>query len=216
MTRPRRLILVAGTATEVGKTWTGGEVLRRLRDRGVSVAARKPAQSADRDDPGPSDAEVLGAATGEQPAEVCPPHRTYTVAMAPPMAAAVLGLPEPSTADLLAELEWPPGPDGDGVEVGWLETVGGPRSPIASDGDAVTLADELDPELVVLVADAGLGTINAVLVSLAPFAGRHATVFLNRFDPTDDLHRRNRDWLATREGLEVVVDLEALSKVVRG
>jgi dethiobiotin synthetase len=216
MTRPQRLVLVVGTATEVGKTWTGGEVLRRLRDRGVTVAARKPAQSADRDDPGPSDAAVLAAATGEQPTEVCPTNRTYTVAMAPPMAAAVLGLAEPTTAELLAELRWPPGPGGAGVEVGWLETVGGPRSPIAIDGDAVTLADELDPDLVVLVADAGLGTINAVLVSLASFVGRAAIVFLNRFDPDDDLHRRNRDWLATREGLEVVVDLEALSNVVKG
>ena len=82
--------------------------------------------------------------------------------------------------------------------------------------DAVTVAERLDPDLVVLVADAGLGTVNAVLTSLAPFAGRPAVVFLNRFDPATDLHRRNLDWLRTRERLEVVVDLEALSTVVRG
>jgi dethiobiotin synthetase len=201
-----------GTATDIGKTWVGGEVLARLRAGGTSVAARKPAQSADAGDPGPSDAEVLGRASGEHPEVVCPPHRHYRVAMAPPMAAAVTGLPVPTIDELLGELTWPD----PAVEVGWLETVGGPRSPIGADGDAVTLANRLQPDLVVLVADAGLGTINAVLVSLAAFGARPAITFLNRFDPADELHRRNLDWLRTRERLEVVTDLEALSTFVRG
>lgn len=207
MSRPQLLVLVAGTATDVGKTWVGGATLGLLRARGTTVAARKPAQSAEADDPGPSDADVLAAATGEDPATVCPVHRHYTVAMAPPMAAEALGRPVPTTAELLAELVWP----AEAVEVGWLETVGGPHSPIAVDGDAVTFAERLDPDLVVLVADAGLGTVNAVRSSLAPFGDRAAIVLLNRFDATDDLHRRNLDWLRTRQGLDVVVDVEALA-----
>ncbi|MCB0970610.1 MAG: AAA family ATPase [Acidimicrobiales bacterium] len=212
MTRPRRLVLAAGTATDIGKTWVGGQVLARLHASGTTVAARKPAQSAEADDPGPSDAEVLAAATGEPVHEVCSPHRSYRVAMAPPMAAAATGAPVPTIDDLLAELRWPP----EAVEVGWLETVGGPRSPVAADGDAVTLAERLDPDLVVLVADAGLGTINAALVSAAPLDAWPTVVFLNRFDPDDALHRANLDWLRTRAGLEVIVDLEALSILVRG
>ncbi|MCU1356930.1 MAG: hypothetical protein JWM89_2348 [Acidimicrobiales bacterium] len=211
MTRPQRLVLVAGTATDIGKSWVGGEVLARLRARGVTVAARKPAQSADADDTGPSDAQVLAAATGEDPDVVCLPRRTYPVAMAPPMAAAALGLAAPTTAELLAELTWPD----PAVQVGWMETVGGPRSPIAVDGDATSLATTLDPDVIVLVADAGLGTVNAVLVSVAAFAPAAVLVFLNRYDAGEDLHRRNLDWLRTREGLEVVVDLEALVDRVR-
>ena len=207
MTRPDHLILVAGTATDIGKTWVGGQVLDRLRQRGISVAARKPAQSAEADDPGPSDAAVLAAATGEAVTTVCPAHRHYTVAMAPPMAADALGQPVPTLADLVGELTWPE----PGVAVGWVETVGGPRSPIGSDGDAVDLADALDPDLILLVADAGLGTVNSVLLSAGAFASRPVVVFLNRYDAADDLHRRNLDWLRTRERLEVVVDLEALS-----
>lgn len=210
-------MLVVGTATEIGKTWVGGQTLSILRAQGVTVAARKPAQSFDPDetiasgDRALTDAEVLAAATGEPVDAVSPPHRAYRVAMAPPMAADALGLSVPTVDELLDELTWPaPVPT-----VGWVETVGGPRSPIAADGDAVTFADRLDPDLVVLVADAGLGTVNAVLVSAAPFAGRNLVVFLNRFDPADDLHRRNADWLRTREGLEIVVDLEALATVVR-
>jgi dethiobiotin synthetase len=213
VTRPNRLILAAGTATDIGKTWVGGQVLGRLHAAGVTVAARKPAQSADADDPGPSDADVLAAATGEPVETVCPPHRWYTVAMAPPMAADALGLTVPTLADLVAELVWP---DGATLDLGWVETVGGPRSPIGSDGDAVDLADAIDPDLVVLVADAGLGTVNSVRLGVDVFSPRPVVVFLNRYDTDDDLHRRNLDWLRTRERLEVVVDLEALSNRVAG
>ena len=207
MTRPRLLVLVAGTATEIGKTWVGGRTLEHLVARGVAVAARKPAQSFDPDDPAPTDAEVLGAASGEDPTTVCPAHRAYPVALAPPMAADVLGRPAPMVDDLVEELRWPDPP----AAIGWLETVGGPRSPIAEDADAVGLADLVEPDVVVLVADAGLGTINAVLVSAAPFVGFDVVVVLNRFDPADDLHVRNLDWLRTREGLDVVTDAEALA-----
>lgn len=207
MTRPQRLVLVVGTATEVGKTWVGGATLTALADAGATVAARKPAQSFDPDDDHPTDAEVLGASTGEDPGSVCPAHRNYPVAMAPPMAADALGLPVPTVDELLDELRWPASP----VEIGWLETVGGPRSPIGSDGDAITVAERLDPDVVVLVADAGLGTVNAVLLSVAPFAGRHVVVILNRFDPVDDLHVRNRDWLRDRHQLDVVTSPEALA-----
>jgi dethiobiotin synthetase len=187
------LVVCVGTHTEVGKTWTGAAVLADLRARGRTVAARKPAQSFDPDDGQPLDADVLGDATGEPGDVVCAPARTYAVPMAPPMAAAALGRPVPTLADLLDEVRWPE-PE---VDVAWLETVGGPRSPIGSDGDAVDVVAALHPRKVVLVADAGLGTINAVRLSVGPFEelGHEPIVLLNRFDPNDDLHRRNAAWL---------------------
>lgn len=210
MTRPQHLVLVAGTATEIGKTWVGARTIEHLSARRIAVAARKPAQSFDPEDPVPTDAEVLGAASGEDPADVCPAHRSYPVALAPPMAADVLGWPTPTVGDLIAELGWPEPP----VALGWLETVGGPRSPLADDADAVRLADLLDPDVVVLVADAGLGTINATRLSadsLSPQArdGR-LLVLLNRFDGDDDLHQRNLRWLR-EEGYDAVTDPESLA-----
>lgn len=187
--RPRRLVLVTGTATEVGKTWIGATVLRGLRDQGTTVAARKPVQSFDAGG-GPTDAEVLASATGESPDQVCPSHRRYGLPMAPPMAADALGQPTFTIADLVNEIAWPAG-----VDVGWVEGVGGPRSPLAHDGDTVDLARAIGPDAVVLVADAGLGTINAVRLCLAALDGLPVEVVLNRYDESDDLHRRNRDWL---------------------
>ena len=52
-----------------------------------------------------------------------------------------------------------------------METAGGVRSPQADDGDAVDLVRLLAPDLVVLVADAGLGTINAVRLCVDALAG---------------------------------------------
>ena len=201
------LVVCVGTATEVGKTWVGAATLRQLRERGHRVAARKPAQSYDPADDHPLDAEVLGEATGESSDEVCPRGRTYPIAMAPPMAAAALGRAVPTLSELLGEVAWP----GPAAAVGWLETVGGPRSPIAADGDAVDVCERLAPDVVVLVADAGLGTINAVLLSIAPFRalGHEPIVVLNRFDPQDDLHRRNAAWLRDH-GVPALRSVDAL------
>jgi dethiobiotin synthetase len=208
------LVVCAGTATEVGKTWVGAAVLAELRRRGHGVAVRKPAQSFDPQDDAPTDAAVLAAASGEPVDDVCPAHRTYEVPMAPPMAAAALGQPGIALDALVAELTWPdPAP-----EVRWVELVGGPRSPIADDGDGVDLTARLGADRVVLVADAGLGTINSVVLSIAPFAelGHHPVVVLNRYDPLVDLHRRNWTWLSERTGSPVVTDAIALADELLG
>ena len=206
--RPERLIFVAGTGTEVGKTWVGAHLLEALRGRGLAVAARKPAQSFGPRE-GPTDAEVLAAATGEQAETVCPKHRWYEMPMAPPMAADALGRPKIGIADLARETEFP-----DGVDLGLVETAGGVRSPLAHDGDTVDLIGLLGPDAVVLVGDAGLGTINAVLLSYAALAPVRVHVFLNRFDAGDALHAGNRMWLSERFGLHVTTDVSALADSV--
>lgn len=207
--RPTRLVVVLGTATEVGKTWVSARLLRALAD--LRVAARKPVQSFDPEVPEPTDAEVLAGASGEAPDDVCPPDRSYPVPMAPPMAGDVLGLPVPDLAAVVSGLRWP-----DDVDVGLVEAVGGIRSPLALDGDSRDLADALDPDLVVVVADAGLGVIDAVRSAVDALGRHEVVVFLNRFDGDDDLHRRNAQWLAERDGFRVVADVDELGHHVRG
>jgi dethiobiotin synthetase len=215
--RPGLVVAVVGTGTDVGKTWVADRLLRDLREAGLSVAARKPAQSFDDgDDPGTRDASVLAKAGGEAPEDVCPPHRWYEVPMAPPMAAEALGRPPFSIGDLVGELRWPAEP----VDVGLVETAGGLRSPLAGDGDCLALCRALVADIVVLVADAGLGTINAVRLTADALATLDApvVVVLNRFDALSVLHLRNRQWLAERDGLSVVTlpgDEAALTSLVR-
>jgi dethiobiotin synthetase len=221
--RPERVVLVCGTGTEVGKTWVCARLIEELRSRGVSVAARKPAQSFDIDSAGgrlggATDAERLGAASGEHPDGVCNPLRSYHRAMAPPMAAEALGLPPFTVVDLVEEMVWPADP----VVVGLVETAGGVRSPQAADGDVVDMAALLHPDVVVLVSDAGLGTINGVRMSMDALAvgtGARTVVVLDRFDAHHDIHRRNREWLTERQGYQVLAvpgEESALADLVSG
>jgi dethiobiotin synthetase len=195
---------VAGTGTDIGKTWVTASCARALRARGLTVAARKPAQSFSAGDT--TDAEILAAATGEDPHTVCPPHRWLAIPMAPPMAAAALGLPGFTIATLVDETTV--GDHG----ITFVETAGGLRSPIATDGDCVAYLNALQPAAVLLVADAGLGTINLVRLSVDALGEQRVVVYLNRFDGTDDLHVRNADWLRNQESLEIVTDPEALTE----
>lgn len=206
--RPRLVVMVAGTGTEVGKTWVASGLARALVAQGRRVAARKPAQSFE---PGDvlTDADVLGAATGEDPEAVCPRLRWYPAAMAPPMAAMVLDMTPPTLADLAGEVDagWPPDP----VDIGLVEGAGGVASPLGVDGDNADLARAVGADLAVLVADAGLGVINAVRLSRRALEPLPVLVHLNRFDPTDHLHRLNAGWLGERDGLTVTTDIEDLA-----
>lgn len=205
--RPERLVVVVGTGTDVGKTWVAAALIGELRRNGWLVAARKPVQAGE---PGAAtDADVLGCATGESPSVVCPRHRWYDRAMAPPMAADALGRPRFTLAELLGELHWPAG-----VGVGLVEGVGGVRSPMTDDGDGVALIAGLRPDLVALVAEAGLGVINLVRMSGDALAGAPLVVYLNRFCPADDLHRRNRQWIEQRLGLSVTTTPEELARQI--
>ncbi len=97
--------------------------------------------------------------------------------------------------------------------MGFIEGAGGVRSPLAADGDIVDLIATFAPapDLVVVVAGAGLGTLNLVRMTVDALAGYPVVVYLNGFDGTADLHRRNRQWLADRMRLTVETDLSQLS-----
>jgi dethiobiotin synthetase len=212
--RPRRVVAVVGTGTGIGKTWVSAQLLTRLRAADLSVSARKPAQSFDPDDdPAGFDAAILGDATGESPEVVCAPHRWYNAAMAPPMAAEALGRPWFAMRDLVDELVW------SGGDVGLVETAGGLRSPLAADGDCLAFCRAVSPDLVLVIADAGLGTINAVRLTVDALASLDGPVIvvLNRFNPDSALHAQNLDWLLIRDELAVVTvpaELDRLLKLV--
>lgn len=210
--RPSTLVVVAGTDTGIGKTWVTASAAAALRSRGASVAARKPVQSFSHGEFGSTDADLLAAATGEPVELVCPAHRWYEVPMAPPMAAEVLGRPPFTIADIAGELveSWV-----DETSVGFVELAGGPRSPVAVDGDNIDLTFAIRPDVVWLVADAGLGTINAVRLcvdALRPIDEDRIVVVLNRFDDNEELHHLNAEWLSDHFGYDVVTNTAELTE----
>jgi len=208
MHRPKHLIGILGTHTEVGKTFVTAGWLAHLRAQGFTVAARKPVQSFHESDT-TTDATQLAHATGEAEIQVCLPHRRYALAFAPPMAADALRRPRIEMSELLTEMVWPAD-----VDVGVVETVGGLRSPLAHDGDSIELLIQLQPNGIVLVADAGLGTLNAVRLSLGCLPKVKTLVFLNRYDATNELHRLNRRWLHERDAVQTAVTIQELDTLL--
>lgn len=203
--RPARLIGVLGTNTDVGKTWVASQLLATLKLRGTRVAARKPVQSYAPDDIN-TDAARLAGASGEEITDICPAHRWYPLALAPPIAANALGRGPVRMQELINEIHWPPG-----IDIGLIETAGGARSPIACDGDSMQLIERLHVDQILLVADADLGTINAVRLTLAAIGSIPTIVYLNRFDPENEVHELNRRWLIEQDKLTVINDLHSLA-----
>jgi dethiobiotin synthetase len=201
---------VTGTATEIGKTWVAAALASHARIQGITVAARKPVQSfaPHQAEPSGTDAHLLAVATGEAPETICPPHRSYPLAMAPPMAAAALGIQPPTLADLVGEISrsWPTDP----VGIGLVEGAGGVASPITSDGHTADLARALRADTAVLVAGADLGTINSVRLSHAALLPIPVIVHLNRYNPNDDLHQRNLRWLQHHDLLTLTTSTDEL------
>jgi dethiobiotin synthetase len=200
---PDLTIVVTGTDTEVGKTWLTVEFALALQQRGASVVIRKPVQSFDPGDR-TTDADILAEASGEDPIAVCPGHRRYPLAMAPPMAADALGGPSFKLEELITEMELP------NRGIALVEGVGGARSPLAHDGDSVELARSLGADLVVLVAPPGLGAINAVRLAASALDDLRTVVFLNRFNAADTLHAANRRWLTDIDGFDVATSPQQL------
>lgn len=202
------VVFVAGTGTEVGKTWVTAELAQLLQRQGCSVAARKPVQSYDPDEDSPTDAAVLATATGQHPDAVCPPEHTYPVPLAPPMAARQLGRICPTLDELARSCRFVTP-----VDVGLVEGVGGLYSPVASNGHNLDLIERIGPDLVIVVASAALGGIHDTMACTLPLSAYRQAVFLNRFDPGTEVHVLNVGWLRGT-GLEVAISLSELAELV--
>ena len=203
--RPEHLYVITGTATEIGKTWVGANLAIEFRRRGATVGARKPVQSYDPHKAGLSDAEVLAQATRVNPEEVCSPHHSFPLPLAPPMAAAQLRQPPPTLDEIVDSCAF----DRE-LDVGLVEGVGGLHSPIATDSDTIDIIDALKPRCVIVVTDARLGVLHDVTATSTSLGSRAHIIHLNRYDGSDQVQRLNHDWLRDH-GHEVTTTITDLA-----
>jgi dethiobiotin synthetase len=203
----RRIVLVTGTDTGVGKTWVACGLARALRAAGLSVAVRKPAETGCGEAPvsadsiahragvsvarslvgahlRPADAAALRDAAGgtERLDEVCP-YR-FAEPLAPAVAARRAGV----TIDVAA-LVRDCRERAASADVLLVEGAGGLLVPL---GDGATFAD-LARELaaaVIVVVGARLGAINHALLTIEAARARGLSVLglvVNHFSATRDL-----------------------------
>lgn len=193
-------IFVTGTDTGVGKTQASCALLSLLADAGLQPQGFKPYESGCTSLKAPADTLAMrAAARGTLPVEALCPHR-FRAPLAPGVAARRLGQ-EPDWNTTLAA--WERLRHGPVV----AEGAGGLFVPIDSRRDIIDLIAALRLP-VLLVARAGLGTLNHTALSLRALAERDIPVraiLLSRSTPTKDPSERdNRLLLEERHGVRVL------------
>ena len=171
---------VAGTDTEIGKTFVACALLHALRDQGLSAIGMKPVAAGTDENGRNDDVEALIAASGvEAPRELVNPY-LFAPAIAPHIAA----LEENRSIDIerIAQSFAALRPLADAIVV---EGVGGFCVPLGPQLDAADLAQRLALP-VILVVGMRLGCINHALLTQQAIAARGLTLagwVANRIDP---------------------------------
>jgi len=194
-------LFVTGTGTEVGKSVVAAVIAAETAASGLDVAVFKPAVSG-LDEGGEPDHALLARASGTpQPEDEIAPYR-YGPPLSPHLAAALAG-EEIDTERLVRAAETAAA----GSDVIVCEGVGGLMVPLAPAYLVRNLAVELGHPIVI-VARAGLGTINHTLLTIeaAWTAGLEVrAVVLNRWPAEPGrLEESNRETIAELTGLEVL------------
>ena len=160
-------IFITGTGTDVGKTYVTGLIIKKLKEMGLNPAYYKAAMSGnDRDENGeliPGDALFVKKMSGisQSLKSMCP--YIYEAAVSPHLASRLEG----EMVDMKVVKE---GFERLSLEYGYItmEGSGGILCPIRKDGETILLEDiikELNLSCII-VADAGLGTINSLVLTV--------------------------------------------------
>jgi dethiobiotin synthetase len=200
VTGPR--LFVTGTDTGVGKTEASCAVLSLLADLGLCPAPMKPYESGCADLRRPADAlRLRAAARSDDALELVCPHR-YRLPLAPAVAARREKRPADFRRTMAAFRTFGP------ARALVVEGAGGLRVPLDERREVVDLIGAFGLP-VLLVARAGLGTLNHVALSLEALAARGLpalAVLLVRSAPGrgDPSERDNPGLIAARHRLEVL------------
>lgn len=201
-------IFITGTGTDVGKTYVTGLIVKKLVENKKRAAYYKAAMSGnDRDTDNkliPGDALQVKAISGmEQPLEEMCPY-VYEAAVSPHLASKMEGNPVEMERvlngfdSICAEYEYVT-----------AEGSGGILCPLRFDEQKIQLEDFIKARNLscLMVADAGLGTINAVVLTAEYMKARKIEVkgiIFNRYEPGNKLHEDNLFMCEYMTGIKVV------------
>lgn len=191
-------IFVIGTGTDVGKTYASGLLTRRLRQNGTNAGYYKAALSGAARTNGrlvPGDAAFVCEMAGLKIEPEKLVSYVYETAVSPAFAAELEGN-LPNLERIVHDCEVV----GERFDYLIVEGSGGIYCPIRR-GDVTLELTDIIRRLkfdTILIADAGLGTLNGIVLTLEYAHARNVAVrgiILNRFDRGDFLHCDNRQTL---------------------
>lgn len=201
-------IFITGTGTDVGKTFVTGLILKKLKESGRSAAYYKAAMSGNerRTDGSliPGDALYVKNISGiAQPLDTMCPY-IYKSAVSPHLASRLEG--NPVRMDTVQA-----GFDAVCAEYDYvtMEGSGGILCPICFDEKKIQLEDVIKKLNLscLIVADAGLGTINSVVLTAEYMRARQIPVkgiLFNHFHPGDVMEEDNLRMCEYLTGLKVL------------
>ena len=201
-------LFITGTGTDVGKTYVTGLIGKKLREGGASSAYYKAAMSGNERRPDgtliPGDALQVKTMSGvEQPLEEMCPY-IYETAVSPHLAAKIEGNPIEMEC-VLKNFDRVCGT----YDYVTVEGSGGIFCPLRFDEQKIQLEDFIKARSLacLMIADAGLGTINAVVLTAEYMKARKIPVkgiIFNHYEPGNPLHEDNRLMCEAMTGLNVV------------
>lgn len=221
-------LFITGTGTDVGKTYVTGLMIKKLRESGKNAAYYKAAMSGNEYGADgeliPGDAKFVKEISGiSQPlSEMCP--YIYETAVSPHLASRIEGNPVRMSkvlegfAEVCSKYDYVT-----------MEGSGGILCPICFDEAKIQLEDiikELELSSLI-VADAGLGTINSVVLTVEYMRARCLPVkgiLFNHFHPGNVMEEDNLRMCEYMTGLKVLtcvgdgsdsldIDAEALASL---
>ena len=201
-------LFITGTGTDMGKTYVTGLILKKLRENGKNAAYYKVAMSGnDRREDGsliPGDALHVKTISGiSQPLEEMCPY-VYETAVSPHLAAQIEGNPvEMGTA--LKAFDSLCG----SYDYVTAEGSGGILCPLRYDDQHIQLEDFIRARRLgcLNIADAGLGAINAAVLTVEYMKARQIPVkgiIFNHYEPGSRLHEDNRYMCEEMTGVKVL------------
>lgn len=206
-------LFITGTGTDIGKTYVTGLILKKLREYGKNAAYYKAAMSGnDRGANGsliPGDAVHVKTVSGiGQPLEEMCPY-VYEAAFSPHLAARLENRPlEMDTVLRRFDTVC------DKYDFVTVEGSGGILCPLRFDEQRILLEDIIKARSLscLLVADAGLGTINSVVLTAEYMKSRNLPlkgIIFNHYEPENILHEDNLLMCEAMTGLKVLACVKA-------
>lgn len=201
-------LFITGTGTDVGKTYVTGLIIKKLRENGKNAAYYKAAMSGNirRTDGSliPGDALQVKNVSGiKQPLEEMCPY-VYETAVSPHLASKIEGNPV-ETEQVLKGFDEVCGR----YDYVTVEGSGGIVCPLRFDEQKIQLEDFITARSMscLIIADAGLGTINAVVLTHEYMKARKIPtkgIIFNHYVTGNRLHEDNKLMCEYMTGLKVV------------
>lgn len=211
----KKALFITGAGTDIGKTYVTGLIVKKLRDAGLNAGYYKAALSGAEPDANgtlqPGDAIYVNrvANIGEKTENLV--SYVYKEAVSPHLAAKINDQPidfAKVTADFKRALAK--------YDYLTMEGSGGIICPLRWDNQQHVILDDLVKKLdlgVLIIADAGLGTINAAVLTIEHLKSRNIPIkgiIFNNYIPHDLMQDDNERMIEEMTGIKV------LAKVKKG